>query len=523
MAGLQAFSRVQSVLAGLQSAAARSSESCDAELMLVERAVLGHGRPDLVDRVKRAVIVTDPAGVVTHWNRRAEQLYGWTREEAVGRNIGQLTVPGTGITESGQIMDALRAGRRWSGVFTVKDRFGRRFAADVVDAPVLDTDGRIAGIIGLSAEAAGPGNSESATVADPAGAQLAAALPLQARLLPHVRSIVLATLLFGVAAALQRGAGVTVSLLPVLAVGYATWACGRRFASALATALLFASLLLAWPASGADVGRLATFAVTAVLVVLLIHKLRLTMVQREAADEQRALLIADLRRANQAKDEFISLVSHELKTPLTTIVGNAHLLERSHDSLSPGDIRESIADIARSGDSMDAIINDLLALARFDQAAPTIELEPLIVVRLVEQLVSEHIQQFPYRDIRVEESGERQPVEAHEGYLRQALRNLLSNAEKYSPPDQPIEVKIVRTTDEVQVSVRDHGTGVPAAEQSAIFEPFYRSAASRSAKGIGVGLAVCQRLIEAQHGSCWVRNHPGGGAEFGVSLPVLTD
>jgi PAS domain S-box-containing protein len=107
---------------------------------------------DVLDRVEQAVIVTDPDGRITYWNRFAERLYGWSREEATGRSVGELIVAPGEAGRAAEIMASLRAGRNWSGEFLVRRRDGTAFPALVSDTPMLDGDGRLRGIIGISAD-----------------------------------------------------------------------------------------------------------------------------------------------------------------------------------------------------------------------------------------------------------------------------------------------------------------------------------------------------------------------------------
>jgi two-component system sensor histidine kinase KdpD len=109
-------------------------------------------------------------------------------------------------------------------------------------------------------------------------------------------------------------------------------------------------------------------------------------------------------------------------------------------------------------------------------------------------------------------------------YLEQVLRNLLSNADKYSPPDTTIEITISRRDDEGDIVVLDRGPGISPEESEIIFERFYRSdRTANKAAGIGLGLTVCKRLVEAQAGRIWARPRQGGGLEVGVTLPVYKE
>ena len=110
----------------------------------------------MLDQVDLAVIATDADGVVTTWNARAETVYGWTREEAVGRHVGELTVPDEGRDTAEEVMAAIQRGESWQGSFRVCRKDGSVFTAYVKDSPIHDADGRLIGIVGCSIEIADP-------------------------------------------------------------------------------------------------------------------------------------------------------------------------------------------------------------------------------------------------------------------------------------------------------------------------------------------------------------------------------
>jgi two-component system sensor histidine kinase KdpD len=113
-------------------------------------------------------------------------------------------------------------------------------------------------------------------------------------------------------------------------------------------------------------------------------------------------------------------------------------------------------------------------------------------------------------------------VNADDGCLERILENLVSNAVKYGPHEEPIEVSAKELRSEVVVSVADHGPGVLAHEVKAMFENFYRSGRTSSlAPGLGVGLSVCRRLVESQNGRIWASNRPDGGLEVNFTLPLV--
>jgi two-component system, OmpR family, sensor histidine kinase KdpD len=115
-------------------------------------------------------------------------------------------------------------------------------------------------------------------------------------------------------------------------------------------------------------------------------------------------------------------------------------------------------------------------------------------------------------------------VAAEPNYLEQILQNLISNAIKYSPPGSPIDIQARREEGCVAISVLDRGSGIAPEEMERIFEPFFRSSSTAGqAAGIGLGLSVCKRLVDAQGGELWARPREGGGTEIGFSLPMYED
>lgn len=241
-----------------------------------------------------------------------------------------------------------------------------------------------------------------------------------------------------------------------------------------------------------------------------------------ALENQR--LLRDLREANAAKDEFLGLVSHELKSPLTTIHGNAVVLREKGAALDQETVKRALDDVAQESERLHRLIDNLLLLARLEQGHE-LEREPVLVIEVVRTVVARHQARHPSRRFKiVEKQKKRKPVNFAESYLEQVIENLISNAEKYSPDDEAIVIEIDRTDEVVSFRVLDRGFGIQDAEADRLFQAFYRSEGTRKkVAGLGVGLAVCKRLVEAQDGEIWVHPRDGGGTEFGFSLPVIVE
>lgn len=231
-----------------------------------------------------------------------------------------------------------------------------------------------------------------------------------------------------------------------------------------------------------------------------------------------------LQRANAAKDEFLGLVSHELKTPITTIMGNAEILERRGSQLDDEMRAAALGDIRHEAERLHRIIDNLLVLARLD-SGQQVETEPVIVSQLVERVAEHHRRGDAVRDVVVRLDADAKLANASPDYVEQVLRNLVGNAAKYSRAGAPIEITTERHGGEISIRVLDAGDGIPDDELEHIFTPFYRSPrTAQKVAGVGIGLAVCKRLVEAQEGRIWAcRRKDAAGTEFGFTLPVVAD
>lgn len=241
--------------------------------------------------------------------------------------------------------------------------------------------------------------------------------------------------------------------------------------------------------------------------------------ERVTAEAALRAAAESLRTSNAVKDEFLGLVSHELRTPVTTIFGNARLLEDRGDNLPEEYRRSMVADIAADSERLLGIVENLLLLTRLE-TGPNLDLEPQVLGHVVRNSVESFRQKHPGREVllRIGEGGG--IVDADRTYLEILLNNLLSNAGKYSAPSTTIEVEVTFAGDEAQVAVLDRGIGVDPDDLPRLFDPFYRAEAAKSvANGIGVGLAVCRRVVEIQGGRIWASPRDGGGTVVAFALP----
>jgi len=231
--------------------------------------------------------------------------------------------------------------------------------------------------------------------------------------------------------------------------------------------------------------------------------------------------IKELEQTVRDRDLLVGIISHELRTPLTTIFGNAHMLLRRLDDMDTDARIRAISDIREEAERLNGLVENMLLLARAGVQEP-VPTEPVPIVKVLAETVSEHHKQFRHRTVVIDVRPRSLTVDGQPDYLKQVVHNLLGNAEKYSPADQQIEVRARREGGEVKISILDRGAGVAPGESEIIFQAFYRSArTSTKVSGAGIGLAVCKLLVQAQSGRIWTSPRRGGGSIFSFTLPAI--
>ncbi|HZC32976.1 MAG TPA: GAF domain-containing protein [Candidatus Bathyarchaeia archaeon] len=233
--------------------------------------------------------------------------------------------------------------------------------------------------------------------------------------------------------------------------------------------------------------------------------------------------VTEQRQRQAVRDTFIGVLSHELRTPVTTIYAGSKVLARS-EGLSDETQREIFDDIANEAERLHRLVEDVVAMTRFGEEAGELGAEPVLLQRVLPTVVGSEEGRWPDVTFSLDVPAGLPTVVADPTYVEQVIRNLLSNAAKYGGQGTTVETKVDADLGEVRVRILDDGPGFPPEEADRLFELFFRSArTARAAAGAGIGLFVCARLIRAMGGRIWAANRPEGGSEFGFSLQVMTD
>ena len=244
----------------------------------------------------------------------------------------------------------------------------------------------------------------------------------------------------------------------------------------------------------------------------------------ELRNEQLAKANADLHELDKLKSDFVSLVSHELRAPLTTLNGGLELATQTADTL-PVKAREILEIMTVESRRLTDLVQSILDVSRLEAGKLEVTLGPVAVRPLIEQAVSVELASAQ-RDVDWNITQGLPPVWADETYLEQVIRNLIRNADKYSSDEYPIHICASQQGEQVRIGVKDHGPGIKTKDREHIFDQFSRLQNDEQApSGWGLGLYFGQKLITAQNGSLNVDSPlwddpEDKGSEFYILMPI---
>ena len=234
--------------------------------------------------------------------------------------------------------------------------------------------------------------------------------------------------------------------------------------------------------------------------------------------------MTDVEEQGRLRAEFLGMVSHELRTPLTSIKGSASTIMDAEADLDPAVIRQFVRIIGDQADHMNALVADLLDVARIETGTLPVSPEPADMAVLVDRARNGFANAGGKNKLAIDVEPDLPLVMADRRRIVQVLGNLLSNAARNSPESSVIRVGAVREGVHVAVSVADEGRGIPAESLSDLFRKFSRAQAEEQGGDTGLGLAICKGIVEAHGGRIWAESDgPGTGACFTFTLPSVED
>jgi len=239
----------------------------------------------------------------------------------------------------------------------------------------------------------------------------------------------------------------------------------------------------------------------------------------EAFGRQRQA-VEQLERLNRAKSEFVSIVSHEFRTPLTGIQGFSEMMR--DEQLSLEEMREYAGDINKDSQRLNRMIDEMLDLDRMESGRMTIHPESVDLNAVLDEAVNRVRPNAPNHTLSLDLQPDLPAIHADRDRLTQVASNLLNNAVKYSPTGGRITVKSRAEGDAVRIEVRDEGLGIPPEALETIFERYSRvdSQATKDIPGTGLGLPIVRQIVQLHGGKVWAESELGRGSVFHVTLPL---
>ncbi|MBI2953531.1 MAG: PAS domain-containing protein [Chloroflexi bacterium] len=228
--------------------------------------------------------------------------------------------------------------------------------------------------------------------------------------------------------------------------------------------------------------------------------------------------ISERKRIEQFREEYVAIISHDLRNPLAIIHGEAQLVERFADK--PEIVRNSANAIIVSARHMNLMIQDLVDSARLEAGQLRLEKQPVNLRAFTAELLERSRALVDVKRLQLEIAPDLPAASADPDRLERIFTNLLTNALKYSPADKDVLVKARETASEVTVSVADRGVGIAPEDLPRIFERFYRAKEAARSDGLGLGLYITEMLVGAHGGRIWVESEVGRGSTFHFTLPI---
>ena len=266
---------------------------------------------------------------------------------------------------------------------------------------------------------------------------------------------------------------------------------------------------------------LLVFVVIAFFTLLLL--LVLENLQTRTALREKEGLLAEARAANVVKSEFISVMNHELRTPLSSIRGAIALLDAKFAAGYSDKERQLIKLAKRNAEHLTTLVQDILEVEKFGSGR--FEMEPQItdLAALIRKQIPDFVQMAKDKNITIREEATFANVTCtvDQDRMRQVMSNLVYNAIKFSPADSTIRLGVKNAGTHGVISVKDEGIGIPADAQPRVFDAFYQvdSSTARKIGGTGLGLSICKSIVDGMGGKIWLESVLGQGAEFFISFP----
>ena len=481
----------------------------------------------IVDSADDAIIGKTLASVITSWNRGAEQIFGYSAEEAIGQSIRML-IPPDRQSEEDEILERLNKGERIEHYETERIRKdGTRITVSISVSPVKDANGNIIGGAKIARDVSYQKRS------DEIRARLAAIIDSSedAIISKTLQGIITswngsAERLFGYTAEEAIGKSILILFPPERhseeALILDKIRRGERIEHYQAERVRKDGTRIKLSLSISPIKDSSGKIIGASKIARDITQLLKQQDERESLLESERAARSEAERASQLKDEFLATLSHELRTPLNAILGWSQLLSLNPDS---AELREGLDAIQRNARAQTQLIEDLLDMSRIISGKVRLDVQSTNVAEVIHASVESVRLSAEAKGIRLRKilDFDAGPVSGDPTRLQQIVWNLLSNAIKFTPKGGNVDVLLERVNSHLEITVHDSGVGIKPEFLPSVFERFRQADASttRSYGGLGLGLSIVKHLVELHGGTVRAKSAGDGkGATFIVSLPL---
>ncbi len=510
----------------------------------------------IIDQVHDAIVSTDMEGNVTSWNKGAEILMGYSREEVLGRQISFLySEEDHAFLQGGVIRPLLETGAHDVEV-RMHRKSGEEFYAHLALSLQRDREGTPFGMIGYSMDITKARQSERALreseerfrqmaenvqevfwLTDATSTRILYVSPafegLWGRPCAGISGKPASSLLEWVHPAdrakakscfesASRGEAFTGEFRVLWPDATERWVWDRGFpirdgAGAVYRVAGITQDITERKAAEQEIRRLNSD---------LERRVSERTAELDQVNRELAVRNQEVERANRLKSEFLASMSHELRTPLNAIIGFSDLLARGKNGSLSEKNQHFVRHVQEAARHLLQLINDILDLSKIEAGRVELEPQEFLVSAALEEVLSVITPLAVNKAIRLSTTASpEQVIYAERIRFKQILFNLLSNAVKFTPEKGDVAVECSAAPNGVLVSVSDTGMGIPVEQQSAIFNEFHQAGPTTKGikEGAGLGLAITKRLVELHGGRIWLVSEPGKGSRFSFMLPDKTE
>jgi signal transduction histidine kinase len=252
-----------------------------------------------------------------------------------------------------------------------------------------------------------------------------------------------------------------------------------------------------------------------------IKELEVEVVERKRAEEEVRKSLEKERELNELKSKFVSIASHEFRTPLSTVLSSAALISQYNERGESSKIEKHVQRIKTSVNHLTSILNDFLSLGKLEEGVVEIAKKEIDLADFITG-ITEELQETlkPGQELKVLNDNGEKTVDSDPRILRNILFNLISNASKYSDAGKSIHLTLKKAGKDFIFKIIDEGIGIPQEDQRHLFQRFYRASNAGNIQGTGLGLNIVRRYVDLLDGKIEFESQPGKGSTFTVSIPT---